>query len=97
MLCFIPGFARYRAALENDAATRPAQTNSEVAHPLTQSPQRSFAFRESYFRLFCWVTMLYSGFATIVAGTSAEKYGGGWKVAFVTYEIAAILCMQKPY
>jgi len=41
--------------------------------------------------------MLYSGFATIVAGTSAEKYGGGWKVAFVTYEIAAILCMQKPY
>jgi hypothetical protein len=76
-------FAQNQTSRENRASTPQAQRDVEVENPHDRPARRTFAFPGSHFRLSCWVVMLYSGFATIVAGTSAEKYGGGWQIALV--------------
>lgn len=47
----------------------------------------SLAFLLEYVRVFSWGSMLYFGFATLVAGASMEKYGGGWLIVYMVYEI----------
>ena len=96
-LTFSLGFARNRTSRDNGAPTRPVQREVEVENLRNQPARRTCTFPELHFRLSCWVVMLYSGFATIVAGTSAEKYGGGWQIALVAYGIRTFHHTREAY
>ncbi|KAE9374908.1 hypothetical protein N431DRAFT_465133 [Stipitochalara longipes BDJ] len=82
-------FDRARAPIDVDTTIRTKENVQERNH---MGFFRTYiAIRESHFRLGCWVVMLYSGFATIVTGTSAGKYGGGWIVAsLVSYTLWSV-------